>query len=1320
MKNYKMSPRSIATVALTLAVFCAAVLVLSNRWAADAAGQQDDRNAIADNAQEAQAQVATVEQFTNEDGTINLFVEMAQEPLTVVYAKSLAGTKRGAAARARATMLVRQQLPQIKESQGRLAQLLTKQFGATEIYRTQRVINGIAVRVAANKFDELRAIAGVKTVHILVPEYPTNETSIPFLRLPDLWGGTTGNANLPAGLTGTGVRIGIIDTGIDYQHANFGGTGALADYQANNRTVITDGTFPTAKVVGGFDFAGDAYTGSNTPTPDPDPMDCNSHGTHVAGTAAGLGVTDDGNPDTMDQGATFAGPYDSTVPFNTLRIGPGAAPGASLFALRVFGCGGSTGLTAQAIEYAVDPNGDGDFGDRLDVINMSLGSNFGTPSNPSVIASNNAALAGVIVVASAGNAGDTYFITGAPGSAERAVSVAASVDSGQLAVVVRVNAPAAIAGSRPAGTASLFGPQTFNVTNDVVIALDGANADGPSTTDGCTPFTNAAAVAGKIALIDRGTCGFTVKTKNAQDAGAIAVIIANNVVGDPFPPGLGGTDATITIPAVSLALEDANALRQRINAGDTVNVTLSSQGVSAEDTLASFSSRGPALGGLNTNVTRLKPDIAAPGLNITSSLTGVTGLPGSTGEFTPNNRPLTISGTSMAAPHIAGIMGVLRQLRPDYTVEEMKAVAMNGSINDVFQFAERNGRRYGAGRVGAGRTSPVTSASNETIAYNADGSGTVSVSYDGEVITSADRFQNIRVDNKSTSAVTYTLGIDTVVDAPGVTFSVANTTLTIPANSSRTVRVRMQATANSMDFTRDLTVLASQTPTAPFTTLPAQPRQFLTEETSFLTFTSDQQTRLRLPLYVAPRPASTMRAAGPIDTKSNNSANSAITLTGTDVCTGTRGTGTCTGTFPQDRVSLVSPFELQVVSPRNAQVVAENDLQHVGVAYNAQNGLVLFGVSMHGDWGTPNDVGVNISIDANSDGTFERVLFQTSPGNLSRAYFGQSVTAQDVFLNGILTLPSSVSLTTRPVNLFSANVIDTAIFRNNVMVLSATPAQLGLPAGQTKFRYRVETCPGFAPLCGSLNGFRSDIAAGPFTYDFANQGVNFGGAFLLDDLNGAQIPLTFNLTNMRANGSLGALLLHHFNASGSRSEPVQLVRATDPPFTLTPIADAYVQGAEPDTNFGAAPDLQVKRAFNPGSGKGRQAYLRFDTSAITGDITRATLRVYGALNVLTQFNSNIPCAAFGVSTPFDEATITWNNKPAPDSPNELSRVVVTNATPRYYEFDVTAYVRQERAAGRLVTGMLLRNMVNGAAGDFYTVFNSKEAANNPPQLFVTQ
>jgi len=85
-------------------------------------------------------------------------------------------------------------------------------------------------------------------------------------------------------------------------------------------------------------------------------------------------------------------------------------PGASLYAIRVFGCGGGTGLTVQGIDWAMDPNGDTDLSDHLDVINMSLGSDFGTLANTTAQASDNAALAGVVVVASAGNAGDTYLL----------------------------------------------------------------------------------------------------------------------------------------------------------------------------------------------------------------------------------------------------------------------------------------------------------------------------------------------------------------------------------------------------------------------------------------------------------------------------------------------------------------------------------------------------------------------------------------------------------------------------------------------------------------------------------------------------------------------------------------------------------------------------------------------------------------------------------------------------------------------------------------------------------------------------------------------
>jgi hypothetical protein len=172
---------------------------------------------------------------------------------------------------------------------------------------------------------------------------------------------------------------------------------------------------------------------------------------------------------------------------------------------------------------------------------------------------------------------------------------------------------------------------------------------------------------------------------------------------------------------------------------------------------------------------------------------------------------------------------------------------------------------------------------------------------------------------------------------------------------------------------------------------------------------------------------------------------------------------------------------------------------------------------------------------------------------------------------------------------------------------------------------------------------------------------------------------------------------------------------------FAPTADAYVKGATPGENFGSLTELQVKRTLNPGSGKGRQAYLRFDTSNVTGTITRATLRVFGNLNApgANNLNTFIPLAVFPVaSVTWSEQGITWLNKPAPTVPAELTRLVVPDTTARWYEFDVTAYVRDERAAGRNTVSLLLRNMLKSDAGDFYTRFNSKEAASNRPQLVL--
>ncbi len=130
-----------------------------------------------------------------------------------------------------------------------------------------------------------------------------------------------------------------------------------------------------------------------------------------------------------------------------------------------------------------------------------------------------------------------------------------------------VNTPAAIAGSYELGAAS-FGPALTSpgVTGSVVLARDDA---GPSSTDGCSPIVTD--VVGRIALVDRGTCGFTVKVKNAQNAGAIAVIVADNAVGSP-PAGLGGVDPTITIPSGRITITDGNTLKAQLGAG--VSATL--------------------------------------------------------------------------------------------------------------------------------------------------------------------------------------------------------------------------------------------------------------------------------------------------------------------------------------------------------------------------------------------------------------------------------------------------------------------------------------------------------------------------------------------------------------------------------------------------------------------------------------------------------------------------------------------------------------------------------------------------------------------------
>ncbi len=1107
------------------------------------------------------------------EGPIAVMIELTQLPTARIYANVLetraagrslsAADRRAIEAEAGAAAVAHAGI--VLDEQERVAAALPAVTpDAVELYRVHRAFNGIAVLVSAEQMRDIRGIPGVRSVRPIDLDYPNNSTSVPFLGTPQVWDAVA-SLGLALNADGTGISIGIIDSGVDYLHPDFGGTGVMADYtgERTDTGIFTTlgtgafGSYPTAKVVGGTDFVGDAYNAGTVPVPTPDanPMDCLGHGSHVAGTAAGFGVT--------SAGVAYAGPYTpAAVPaLKVLKVGPGTAPRALVYALRVFGCGGATAFTTSGIDWAMDPNNDNDLSDHLDVINMSLGSNYGSRFNSSAIASDNAAAIGVIVVASAGNSGDTFFVTGSPGAGTRVLSTAASTDSGisfGAFGTLRVNTPAGIAGNYQTGTAAAFadGPQPppGGLTGNVIAALDPADGAGPLTTDGCSALTNAAAVAGNIAIIDRGTCGFAVKVKNAQNAGATGVIIHNSAAG-AFG-NMAGFDETITVPAVMVTNADGTTMRTNIA---TLNVTI----WSAADIVAAFTSRGPRRA---SSPVRLKPDIAAPGLFINSVQTGITCTAAAQGCITPNatgfltglaNQVLNLSGTSMAAPHMAGIMALLRQLHPLWTVEELKALAMNYATENVYNDHDDTGPRHSASRVGAGRVVPAASATGNVISMDTDLQGVVNVSYDSEVFGVVNDIHKLRIVNHGTTSQTYDLAIDTVVDSPGVGFSLpGGSSVTVPAGDTVEIDVRMDADASLMDHSRDPLVTATQLPAGAVGTATGPvSRAWLTEESAFVTFEQAGNLKLRVPVYMGSRPASAMTAPDTI-----TAAATSIPLSGTGVCTGAPSGSTCTGVFPTDEVSLVSPFELQAVSPANpSSAPPYADIQYAGVSWNGT--MLMFGISTVGDWSSPNEMSVNVCIDNNEDGTYDFLIFNSNGGTL-----GGSTSPQDTYIVGFRNLTTgATSLTLPPIqpNLQAPALFDSAHLLNNVMFLPMVPSVLGFAGGDTTFRWKVVTCPGGSACarsvgandhCSPAAGTFFDSVAGPFFFNWAAPGLNFSGATLLQDLNGASIPVTVNTANMTTNGSLGALLLHHHNTAGTRAEVVVLDTAQRADLSITKTA----------------------------------------------------------------------------------------------------------------------------------------------------------------------
>jgi minor extracellular serine protease Vpr len=269
------------------------------------------------------------------------------------------------------------------------------------------LFNGFSVAVSPRNLGKLRGLGGVVALHpvfeVTRPDGAPSGADL-FTAL-----GMTGAdvAHSSLGLTGRGVRVAVVDTGVDYDNADLGGDGVP---RANSTM------FPNRRVVKGWDFVGDAYNADPasaaynvTLAPDAYPDDCAGHGTHVAGIVGANGLV------------------------------TGVAPDVMLHAYRVFGCAGSTNddVILAALERALK--------DKVDVVNMSLGSPFGWPQSPTAKAATRLAKKGIVVVASAGNNGDLgLYATGGPSAGVDALSVA-SIDN------VGVYIDYLLAGGKPFG-----------------------------------------------------------------------------------------------------------------------------------------------------------------------------------------------------------------------------------------------------------------------------------------------------------------------------------------------------------------------------------------------------------------------------------------------------------------------------------------------------------------------------------------------------------------------------------------------------------------------------------------------------------------------------------------------------------------------------------------------------------------------------------------------------------------------------------------------------------------------------------------------------
>jgi minor extracellular serine protease Vpr len=488
-------------------------------------------------------------------------------------------------------------------------------------------LNAVAVQLNGTPLATIAAAPMVQRAEHNVLYHPNLSESYKIINASDAWTAAGGRAT-----AGAGIKIGDIDTGIDDTHPFFDPTGFsyppgfpkcdAADSASHHED--QDCNYVSEKVIVAKVFYNKAQQQGL------DAQAIQDHGTHTAGIAAGV----------TGQTAVVNG-----VSIDDMS---GIAPGAWLGNYNVFPddvLDARSEDILNAVDAAVE--------DGMDVLNLSLGGNYHGNNDLLANGLDNAADAGVVVAVAAGNSGPGAGTLESPGRARKVITVGASTNQHFVGQPFTYPAGggttvgAAVGDFPPLPTAS-FGLY-FNTELTACTSVDpGAS--------------------GNVVVVNRGGCTFSTKVRNAIAAGAIGVVVINNVAGDPVAMAKDGGGGD-NLPAVMIGKDEGAALRAANPPDASAIATFQEFITPNKDILAGFSSQGP------TNVDlAVKPDLTSVGVNVLSSITCV-GKP----DTCPGDGTgwAFFSGTSMSTPHIAGSAAVLLNLNPSWSPAEVKSALVN-------------------------------------------------------------------------------------------------------------------------------------------------------------------------------------------------------------------------------------------------------------------------------------------------------------------------------------------------------------------------------------------------------------------------------------------------------------------------------------------------------------------------------------------------------------------------------------------------------------------------------------------------------------------